>query len=107
MVCLAPRVPGEIVGPRRLCGAVIRPLNFTVRGTGRGNPDAGASTSFDLEDPSLPRRVGQAIGFLDLTQCQSWRDAPWWRAATEALASASAASVSALRLAAELRACAR
>jgi len=23
--------PGEIVGPRRLSGAVVRPLNFTVR----------------------------------------------------------------------------
>ena len=32
MVCLAPRVPGEIVGPRRLSGVVVRPLNFTVRG---------------------------------------------------------------------------
>ena len=49
----------------------MRPLNFTVRGTGRGNPEAGASTSFDLEDPSLPRRVGKAIRFLDLTQCRS------------------------------------
>jgi len=32
VVCLAPRVPGEIVGPRRLSGVVVRPLNFTVRG---------------------------------------------------------------------------
>ena len=31
MVCLAPRVPGEIVGPRRLSGVVGRPLNFAVR----------------------------------------------------------------------------
>ncbi len=31
MVCLAPRVPGEIVGPRRVSGVVVRPLNFTVR----------------------------------------------------------------------------
>jgi hypothetical protein len=31
VVCLAPRVPGEIVGPRRLSGVVVRPLNFTVR----------------------------------------------------------------------------
>ena len=31
MVCLAPRVPGEIVGPRRLSGVVVRPLNFTAR----------------------------------------------------------------------------
>ena len=30
MVCSAPRGPGEIVGPRRLSGAVVRPLNFTV-----------------------------------------------------------------------------
>ena len=72
-----------------------------------GNPEAGASTSLDLEDASLPRRVGQAIGFLDLTQCPSWRDVQRWRAATEAVGSASAASVSALRWALELRACAR
>ena len=32
MICLAPRVPGEIVGPRRLSGVFGRPLNFTVRG---------------------------------------------------------------------------
>jgi hypothetical protein len=32
VVCLAPRDPGEIVGPRRLSGVVVRPLNFTVRG---------------------------------------------------------------------------
>ena len=31
MICLAPRVPGEIVRPRRLSGMVSRPLNFTVR----------------------------------------------------------------------------
>ena len=31
MICLAPRVPGEILGPRRLSGVVVRPLNFTVR----------------------------------------------------------------------------
>jgi len=28
---MGPRVPGESVGPRRLSGAVVRPLNFTVR----------------------------------------------------------------------------
>ena len=32
MVCLAPRDPGEIVGPRPLSDVVVRPLNFTVRG---------------------------------------------------------------------------
>jgi len=31
VVYLAPRVPGEIVGPRRLSDVVVRPLNFTVR----------------------------------------------------------------------------
>jgi hypothetical protein len=31
VICLAPWVPGEIVGPRRLSGVVVRPLNFTVR----------------------------------------------------------------------------
>ena len=31
MVCLAPRVPGESVGPRRLSDVGARPLNFTVR----------------------------------------------------------------------------
>jgi hypothetical protein len=34
VACLAPRVPGEMVGPRRLSGVVVRPLNFTVRPTG-------------------------------------------------------------------------
>ena len=32
MVCLGPRDPGEIVGPRPLSDVVVRPLNFTVRG---------------------------------------------------------------------------
>jgi len=32
VVCLGPRDPGEIVGPRPLSGVVVRPLNFTVRG---------------------------------------------------------------------------
>jgi hypothetical protein len=95
------------VRPRRQAGVVARPLSFTVRGTVGGKREAGASTSFDLEDPSLPRRVGKAIRFLDLTQCQSRRDAPWWRAAAEAVASASAAPVGALRSASELRAGAR
>jgi hypothetical protein len=35
MVCLAPRALREIVRPRRLSGVVVRPLNFTVRGTVR------------------------------------------------------------------------
>jgi hypothetical protein len=30
VVCLGPRVPGEIVGPRPLSDVVVRPLNFTV-----------------------------------------------------------------------------
>jgi len=33
--CLAPRGPAESVGPRRLSGVVVRPLNFTVRGQQR------------------------------------------------------------------------
>jgi hypothetical protein len=82
-------------------------LMLIVRGTGRGNSEAGASPSLDLEDPSLPRRVGKAIRFLDLTQCQSWGDALWWRAAAKAVASVLAASVRALRWAPELRAGAR
>ena len=28
MVCLAPRGPGESVGPRRLSAVVVRPLNL-------------------------------------------------------------------------------
>jgi uncharacterized membrane protein len=31
VVCLAPRAPGDSVRPRRLSGAIARPLNFTVR----------------------------------------------------------------------------
>ena len=37
MVCLGPRDPGEIVGPRPLSGVVVRPLNFTVRSHARGS----------------------------------------------------------------------
>jgi hypothetical protein len=33
VVCLAPRAPGDSVRPRRPAGVVVRPLNFTVRGT--------------------------------------------------------------------------
>ena len=32
MVCLAPRALRDSVRPRRLAGASVRPLNFTVRG---------------------------------------------------------------------------
>jgi len=32
-----------------------------------------ASTSLDLEDPPLPRRVGKVIRFHDLTQCHGPR----------------------------------
>ena len=32
MVCLAPRALEDSVRPRRLAGASVRPLNFTVRG---------------------------------------------------------------------------
>jgi hypothetical protein len=41
VVRLAPRVPGEIVDPRRLSDVVARPLNFTVRCRGgqRGRTD--------------------------------------------------------------------
>ena len=31
MVCLGPRDPGEIVGPRPLSDVVVRPLNFTSK----------------------------------------------------------------------------
>src|SRR3979490_2682592 len=31
MVCLAPRAPEDSVRPRRVSGAFVRPLNFTVR----------------------------------------------------------------------------
>jgi len=31
VLCLAPRVRREIVGPWRLSGVVVRPLNFTAR----------------------------------------------------------------------------
>ena len=56
MVCLAPRVPEEIVGPRRLSSVVVRPLNFTVRAHARDSgirgqsgvvKDASAKVSFD------------------------------------------------------------
>ena len=51
-----------------------------------------------LTSKTLRCRGAQAVRLLSqLIQCQSWRDAPWPRAAAEALVSASAASVSALR----------
>ena len=31
MVCLGPRDPVDIAGPRPLAGVIVRPLNFTVR----------------------------------------------------------------------------
>jgi hypothetical protein len=31
VVCLGPRSPEEIVGPRPLSGVVVRPLNFTSK----------------------------------------------------------------------------
>ena len=31
MVCLGPRDPFDIAGPRPLSDVVVRPLNFTVR----------------------------------------------------------------------------
>jgi hypothetical protein len=40
VICLGPRDPGEIVGPRPLSGVVVRPLNFTVR------PSIARSASF-------------------------------------------------------------
>ena len=33
MVCLGPRDPVDIAGPRPLSAVVVRPLNFTVRRT--------------------------------------------------------------------------
>ena len=39
MVCLAPRALGDSVRPRRLSGAVVRPLNFTVRGRSKNPPE--------------------------------------------------------------------
>jgi len=43
VVCLAPRDPEEIVGPRRLSGVVVRPLNLTVRGQPASISAYGAS----------------------------------------------------------------
>ena len=50
MVDLAPRAPGDSVRPRRSAGVVVRPLNFTVRRTLRGNErreELRAPASFD------------------------------------------------------------
>jgi len=43
VVCLGPRVPGEIVGPRPPSDVVGRPLNFTVRGQPAPISEYGAS----------------------------------------------------------------
>jgi hypothetical protein len=47
VVCLGPRVPGEIVDPRPLSGVVVRPLNFTVR---RRSEIVQASLTRELTD---------------------------------------------------------
>jgi hypothetical protein len=41
VVCLAPRAPGDSVRPRRLSGASVRPLNFTVRAHARDSGQGG------------------------------------------------------------------
>ena len=48
MVCLAPRGPGESVGPRRLSAVVVRPLNFTVRSHLGKFSVAKSPSAFDL-----------------------------------------------------------
>ena len=45
MVCLGPRGPGEIVGPRPLSAVIVRPLNFTVRGHEQGTRETHAQRS--------------------------------------------------------------
>jgi hypothetical protein len=45
VVCLGPRVPGEIVGPQPLSAVVVRPLNFTVRPHALGSACASSITS--------------------------------------------------------------
>jgi len=58
VVCLAPRVPGEIVGPRRLSGVVVRPLNFTVRGHMSAPMDSVTRAAL------MPSRVRIAVTLL-------------------------------------------
>jgi hypothetical protein len=49
VVCLGPRDPVDIAGPRPLSGVVVRPLNFTVRrhlGSARCHQVGGYATLF-------------------------------------------------------------
>jgi len=64
VVGLAPRAPEDSVRPRRLSGVVVRPLNFTVRGTVRETCWTWArrpSRSPVLKSPSFPRRLAPQL----------------------------------------------
>jgi len=55
VVCLAPRAPGDSVRPRRLCGVVVRPLNFTV------GPQPSCLSLSDASHSRLWRRAMDSV----------------------------------------------
>jgi len=53
VICLAPRAPGDSVRPRRLAGASVRPLNFTVRGRAKTRLETHEDLRSEVQDSSF------------------------------------------------------
>jgi hypothetical protein len=65
VVCLGPRDPVDIAGPRPLSGVVVRPLNFTVR----SRVDVALAPAFAL--------IGFFAGSLFSSQLTRWGALLW------------------------------
>jgi len=72
VVCLGPRGPAEIVGPRPLSGVVGRPLNFTVRLAGKSS--VRTRQGIRPDNPSL-----SPLATLSHDQVRVGIAAPAWR----------------------------
>jgi hypothetical protein len=57
VICLRPRVPGEIMGPRCLSGVVVRPLNFTVRRLRNGHAQGSRGQAPQAPGDSMRPRL--------------------------------------------------
>jgi hypothetical protein len=53
VTCLAPRAREDSVRPRRLSGASVRPLNFTVRVRNKTHLESHAELEAPIQDPSF------------------------------------------------------